>query len=460
MLHVSDLTKIHSQSNAEIYFDDSTIGSDGTVLVTDKYALTGYFTGEEISYVATVPAFRAVKASFDGHVITVKASDSAGPFKVQVTTKSGKVYNSRDLIFKVSAGRPDLTLDANDSYNADKGIPFTVETESARIPISGRVSDPSATVKYRILTVKANLSEQGIVTSSEQLAPGEFKNLSVTGRGYWSIDGLRANNFESGISVVEIVAESSSGLTDAEAVFVKKIPYEPETPVVDENGKAVEKDVPRFYWFKGRDIYGICLYQGKLDKDFEYKRLESIPSSVESINFSVTTDTKKKFISPSIGVASENNMSGYFKSIDGIDYKSGMNVLLNRGSTKAEGHNVVACITTRRELKGANFKITGEAAPGGDFSQNGNATLSLVDTAEDGLMTYEAVIPFYNLPARITKISVVATDVKGSICAVEGTMNIIREHAIVANQPAVYWVCGEGTVYDADTKTYRSNFEF
>ena len=454
LLHVSDLTKIHSQSNAEIYFDDSTIGSDGTVLVTDKYALTGYFTGEEISYVATVPAFRAVKASFDGHVITVKASDSAGPFKVQVTTKSGKVYNSRDLIFKVPAGRPDLTLDANDSYNADKGIPFTVETESARIPISGRVSDPSATVKYRILTVKANLSEQGIVTSSEQLAPGEFKNLSVTGRGYWSIDGLRANNFESGISVVEIVAESSSGLTDAEAVFVKKIPYEPETPAVDENGKAVEKDVPRFYWFKGRDIYGICLYQGKLDKDFEYKRLESIPSSVESINFSVTTDTKKKFTSPSIGVASENNMSGYFKSIDGIDYKSGMNVLLNRGSTKAEGHNVVACITTRRELKGANFKITGEASPGGDFSQNGNATLSLVDTAEDGLMTYEAVIPFYNLPARITKISVVATDVKGSICAVEGTMNIIREHAIVANQPAVYWVCGEGTVYDADTKTY------
>lgn len=177
LLHVSDLTKIHSQSNAEIYFDDSTIGSDGTVLVTDKYALTGYFTGEEISYVATVPAFRAVKASFDGHVITVKASDSAGPFKVQVTTKSGKVYNSRDLIFKVPAGRPDLTLDANDSYNADKGIPFTVETESARIPISGRVSDPSATVKYRILTVKANLSEQGIVTSSEQLAPGEFKNL-------------------------------------------------------------------------------------------------------------------------------------------------------------------------------------------------------------------------------------------------------------------------------------------
>lgn len=459
IVKVRDLTKMWTDTPG-VYFTDSTVSEDGTVLALKEKPLTGYFAGGRIASVSLSPAQKGVEAAFKGNVITLTSEVDSSEFKVLVTDASGAVYTSRALNFKAPSDKLVLTLDDTQSYNADRGIPFEFETPSSKLNISGKVTVPQAKLRYRILSVKADMMDDVLLVGSERAADTDFEDIEVSKRGTWSISKLGFDSFSDGIAVVEIVAQTADGQEAAQAVFVRKIPYAPSEPVLDAKGKALTKANPKLYWLSGRDNYGVCVYQGTVDNAFKYIRKENLRSDEPAITFAVnTTDTPKpvKYSAPNLNVQAESKIAVEITTVNDEAYKSGMDVQLNRTMAKDESHFAVVTVKSNSEVKSVSYKIDGVEAPGGNASQSGNAAATLVSTDPETFEnTYTASIPLANLPARITNISV-AAEAKGKKAVCNGTINVIRQHDVIDNESAIYWQSEGLTHYDDSLKAYVLN---
>ncbi|WP_407396449.1 Ig-like domain-containing protein [Treponema sp.] len=458
IVNIRDLTKIWTDTPG-VYFTDSKITEDGAVIALKDKPLTGYFAGGKISSVALSPAQRGVDVSFKGNVITLSSETDSTEFKVQVTDASGAVYTSRALKFVAPLEKLVLSLDDTEAYNADRGIPFEFETPDTKLSISGKVTVPSAKVRYRILSVKANMFNDVLLVGSERAEDTDWSTIDVSRRGTWSITNLNFNSFAEGVAVVEIVAETADGQDSAQAVFIRKIPYAPEEDVMDGKKKVV-KAAPKMYWLSGRDNYGVCVYQGSLDNAFKYVRKENLRADEPAIVFTANTqDTPKpvKISSSPLNVQAESRIDVELSNIDNETYKSGMNVLLGRGAPKDESHAVSVTVKSNSVIKSVSYTIDGVDAPGGLSKQSGSAPLNLISSDPETFENvYSATIPLSNLPARITNIAVSA-EARGKTVVAKGTFNVIRQHENIDNQPAIYWQCEGKTRYDDSLKAYVLN---
>lgn len=457
IVNVLDLTKINTSAPG-VYFDDSYVEEDGAVLAGD-IPVAGYFAGGTIALVETVPAMRAVSVTNEGNVILVSSAASSKEFSVRVTTDAGAVYESRAMHFYEKPVLPSITLDPSDSYNTERGIPFSFETTDTTLSISGKVTSAGAsTLKYRILAVRAEMpsSAGGLVVSSAPVTPTEFTDISLNRRGNFTLDNLGFDTFADGISVVEFVAEDEAGNKTAAAVFVRKIPYAPAEPVVGADGKPVKKDVPRVYWLSGHDYYGVCVYQGTVDSEFKYVRADEVRADAAPMVFTVTpTDLEANKKAPSyssepLSVRSESRLSAAISTVDGAAYKNGMTIVLDRNTSAEAGRKAVVQIKSNAAVSNVAYKIEGTETAGGNSLQNGSAA---VKTITDG-REYQAEIPLANLPAGITKISAVVTDATGAKKTATGTIVILRNHAVLDSEPRVYWTASDGVYFDSERSAY------
>ncbi len=459
---ILDLTKMHTNTPG-VFFDDSVVSDDGSVLADSKNPLTGYFAGGKISSIALEPSQKSINASFDGHIITLSSDSDSEPFVVSVTTDAGAVYKSRSLTFKAPSEKLVLTLD-NEDYSAERGVPFEFSSKDLKLDVSGKVSAQNASLRYRILAVKANLLEDVFLTSSEPVSPSEFKSIDIK-RGSWSIDSFGFDNFVDGVSVIEILAETADGQKASQAILVKKIPLAPaSSDFLDDKGNPMQKAEPKLYWLEGFDYYGVCVYQGQVDNEFKYVRSSTIRADQAPIEFTTSpldADDAKKvpvYKATPLAVVSPSIIKPRIVNIDGAEYKSGMDVAIDRVIPKDEIHTVLVSIKSNSQLKNVAYVLDGETAPGGKSTQEGNVApveISYDDELKE--YEYEASIPLRDLPARITKLNAVVSDVRGYSVKVNGTFNVLRNHVILDSESRIYWTSTEDTVYNDELKAYVLN---
>ncbi len=478
ILNISDLTKPHLE-NPGIYFTDSTVDETGGFLTDGKNTLQGYFVGGEIASVTIIPSIRGISVKNQGNLVSVESSDSSEEFIVRVTTSFGATYDSRKLHFMKKGKLP--SLEVAQAADSEKGIPLEFETARDRKTISGSVDDSSTRVSYRIFGVKVNYDENGFVSSSEVIEPGEFIPLSLDRRQRFSIENLKSDDFVDGISVVEIMATNDSGST-TKSVFVKKINPVPKVNPDDENASAKKPAEPALYWLKGNDYYGIAVYQGSLggkehDEDDEASdrsefvliKYDDILASQQKLvlrriasDVDAVLDPKaKKGTLPSRKVYSveltpppvQSSVEAYFTKIDEEDYKSGMNILLPRGTSKEAGHSIFMKAKSANKITSVEYKISGENFAGGDASQSGNFVPAPVSEGSD---EYEFSIPLFNLPARMTNLEVTIKDIFGQK-TFKASFMVLREHKNIDNEAKVYWAELGSVKFNQDSKSYVLN---
>lgn len=465
LLNITDLSRQHG-GELGVRFDDSTIGENGGILYTAATEpVTGYFNGGAISSVTVVPAVRNVSVRYEENVIIVTPSAPTSRFRVQVTSDTGATYTSKELYFYAPETAPTITLNESPYFNTAEGKAFDfnpVENAETPVPssmtVSGHVTGDNVSVNYRILSVDAKLPifAGGLMTSVESPKIGEYKNVSVNRNGDFSLPAMSVKDFGYGYYVVEITAGTPSGLKDSTAVFVRNIPPAFEDTVIDGLGRTITKLPPQLRWITGEDYYGVALYQGSLDRSFEYVKAKDITVAQESIAFSVVDvngapdrkGEKPTFTSENLPVKASSIIEGRFTTIDGRTYMSGMNIPLKRSSALPDPLHL--SISTNAPITSVSYEFVGEEGFGGDNNSRGTATLTTLADAE----SYEALIPVQNLPARMTDVIATITDVRGNTKKVNGTINIVRPHAIVDSLKKVYWMELDGSRYSDSLSAY------
>lgn len=437
VLNITDLTQINVEKPG-VYFTDSVIAENGAVKINADRPLTGYFAGGKISSVATVPAVRGVSASFEGNVITVKASESASSakFKVRVTTDIWTNYDSKEMYFYAEEKPPVITLDSTSKYDTANGRPFEFLTQSDKLSISGSVTAESdVKLSYRIFSAKVDIDANGVISSIKNPETSELKNVELNRRGKFSITNLTVEKeFASdGFYVVELIAESASGKKSAEAVFVRKIPY----PPVATGDKKISKKEPKLFWLKGQNYYAICVYQGDTDRQFKVVKAEEIKADSASLKFdvkAVDAESKGKIpsYSESLNVSAAVEVDAYFAEIDGAPYKSGMSIVLEKNPAPESVKKGLIKIKSNSAVTAVSYSFNG--------SSEKTASLKASSTPSE----YEAEFALTGLPAKINSIKAVITTSNGAKTVINGTVIVLRTHSVLNNAPRIYWAERDG----------------
>lgn len=435
-------------TNPGVYFTDSSVSEDGTIHYVEGRNVSGYFLGATARSVSVVPEVRGVKASLKGNSIILTSNGNSGNFVVRVTTASGATYSSKEMHFVANPSPATLTID-NDSV--ETGVPVDFATQNS-LTVSGRVSsDSDATLKYRVLAVQATLVD-GVVKSSQAVpvpSVDEAVPVELNSKGSFSVT-FKPTDFVDGVSVIEFIAENASGKQTAKAVVVNNVPA--KRIKMDDTEVIPPSDVPRVYWLHGVDWYGVCLYQGNVDKSFTYIKTDSLRADAGKITFTVSpTDVDKPATyTATANAAKAGTISSYFHSVDGVDYASGMNIVMKQGTVKDEGHSATVFIDSTAAIVSADWSITGPDTVGGDISQKGKAVPITIEEAKK----YKIEIPLANLPARATTIQVTVTDATGATETIRGTINVVRNHSVVNEAETVYLLPFGKTVYDSAKSRY------
>lgn len=431
---VIDYTKIYGPTPG-VYFNDSNISSEGAITVDGNNSVTGYFIGGRISSVTTVPAVRGVTARASGNCITVTSAAATTPFTVRVTTSAGAVYNSRQMFFPSTEAAPVIRLTNDNSLATEVFNNFNTRNT---LSISGTVtsvSDP--TVKYRVLSAKVFYDESGTVTGSQLVPAQTLENATpiTVRRGAFTLN-LTADSFVDGISIVEIIATNASGKLSSTAVLIRKI----QNPVSEDlTGSASQPAQPAYYWLhgdgEGMDYYAVCVYQGDTGSIFDYKPYASLPVGKTTLDFKGAKITVDK---------ADAGATGMFTSVDGTDYKSGMEILEVKGGTiDTDPHSMVATIKSSSPVTSVNWTANGKPLPVG--------TIRTTETSG----VYEAEVPISGLPAGLVNISAVVNN----STTITGTVSVLRSHSVVDNSETVYWTTAGGAVYDSANRRYILNNE-
>ncbi|MCR5218020.1 Ig-like domain-containing protein [Treponema sp.] len=432
ILNITDLTQINVEKPG-VYFTDSIVAENGAVKINPDYPLTGYFAGGKISSVATVPAVRGVSAAFDGNVITVTAAPgaSSAKFKVRVTTDIWTNYDSQEMYFYSDEKAPVITIDSTSKYDTENGRAFEFLTQSDKLSISGGVTaDSDVSISYRIFSAKVQIDDSGFISVISNPETSELTKVDLNRRGKFSITNLTTDKeFASdGMYVVELVAESASGKKSAEAVFVRKIPY---PPAAGGDKKSSKKD-PKLFWLKGENYYGICVYQGECDNLFKVVKADEIKADTGSLKFEVkATDAEVKGKAPSytesLSVSAPVEIDAHFAEIDGAPYKSGMSIVLEKGTNAEAGHKGLIKINS-------NAAVTGVT-----YSFNGGSEKSAAILPGSTGPEYSAEFPLANLPAKINSLKAVVTTAGGTKKEITGTIIVLRTHAVLNNAAKIFW---------------------
>ena len=432
IFNISDFTHTYSE-NAGIFFSDSVVSPDGALSVDENGNVTGYFAGGRITGVAVNPRNRSISASASGNSIILKCSVPTDKFTVRVTTSSGAIYESKPLYFPSQESAPSITLTNDNSLQTGAFNNFNTKDT---ISISGNVASVSTpTVRYRILAAKVLYDENGTVVGSQAVPAqklAECATLPVR-RGSFTLN-LSADDFVDGISVIEFIATNSTGKLSTTAALVRKIQNAVSAELSD--GIVAEPAPPATYWLHGdgdgMDYYGVTVYQGDLGMMFLHKKYSALPSGSSTLELNGTTVNVTKAATPA---------NGRFISVDGLPYMSGMEIKAQKGGTiDSDPHSLVAKIISDSPVQSVMWTANGNPLPEGTIRDNGNGV-------------YEAEVPLVNLPAGIVKINAL---INGS-SNINGTVSVLRNHAVVDNSETIYWTSAGNVSYDAASKLYILN---
>ncbi len=448
LVNVMDLTQAHTETPG-VYFDDSTVADDGSIIVSADKPASGYFVGGTARTVEIVPATRAASARLDGNsIILVPGNGGSGDVRIRVTTTSGAVYNSKPVHFLSTEAAPTLTIDSNSLWDSEAGLAVDV-TQNTSFRVTGSISsETAATLRYRILSAQATVSE-GIVTGSNALPVPEItaaRNVTL-GRGNSFSVNFSASDFVDGVSVIEFIASNSSGNQVAQAVPVRKI-AEARTELLEGETSIPSPAGPAAYWLKGLDYYAVGVFQGSADKVFKRVEYSSITPSQKSLSFSITPSDSKKYrpASASVAVSKPSNIDARVITVDGKPYASGMKIEMDQ---KESGHSATVRIVSEAAISSVKYSISGESFAGGSANPSGSASVRQVEGN-----VYEADIPFGDLPARINEISATITDSNGGTFNMKAHIIVVRRHEVRDSGEKVFWAAGKDSQYDTARSRY------
>lgn len=419
-IRVVNTTKVNSKTQ-EVVFSDSTIDSDGTVIMEGDH-ISGYFIGGEAKSVALVPATSFVTASLDGNQIIIKdtgAAGSSGALKVRVTTDEGLSIDSRELTFiKPDSDIPQISI--NDvATNLITDI-----SNGEKVPITGRVVCDSgiASLSYRVFSSEPVIKPgAGAVSSMTEPKVTVSNGLSREKSFYVPLDTTALGP---GVHILEITVRSNGGNKASCAMAFKNLPPLDVLP----NGKVAKANNPMFVWVDSEDTYCAAAYQGDAQDDFSI--FKSSDMSAGNNNLSASTYISgKTFSSKHTRVKEIETITASIESIGSADYLSGMPVVLGAGMST----NMTVAVNTSDPITSFHYDIEGEATPGGS-NQSGNPKVDSSGTGE-----YKVSIPLQGLPARMNRIKI-------AIKTARSTKTLIGSFAVV--RPA------EGDNIDDEKKIY------
>lgn len=443
VLNIKDLTRIESPS-PQVLFSDSCVSESGDITLDPDFPVTGYFSGGNAKSVQFVPKTKFATVSLSGNTIILRGTGEQGnsdPVKVRVTTTQGLTYDSRDLIFHSDHPAPVVKINGADYTHPYDG--------NNTIHLEGMVTSesPISRFGYRILSANANVTSDIVMgVDALPVSYANFTAVKYSKDGHFSVD-IDPYNFLRGMYVIEVVAEN--GKQAADAVFVRKIPPLPARSI--DGSKEAVANPPVVTWFDSVDVYYVTTYQGNLNEPVcqRFARDDMKPG-VNYLTVGGNYDAKKTY-SSSLTVRKEDGVKVAFKSVGEVSYSSGMTFIIPRGAKGRDAPKLVAVIRSEDPVKAVSYEISGEEAPGGDVRQAGKALdIDAVDTN-----MYEAVIPLENLPARLTKVKVIADTEKGS-GSYEGTILVVRQYdaSMIDNARKFYWTPQEPVVYNSIDNRY------
>jgi hypothetical protein len=185
-------------------FDDPRIGEGGKVTLSADEPLVGAFYREEIASLRFDPPTDVVKASADGHAISIAAAREglSAATKIVVKTKLGHEFSSAPFIFDCDDTAPRIAFDG----------PAEGQWFSGRTALTGRVDDAGG------VSSVAYIAKAGA-------AP---KSVSLGADGRFSI-ALMPADFDQGPAVVEVEATDAAG--NASRAF-RSLGFDTESPKV------------------------------------------------------------------------------------------------------------------------------------------------------------------------------------------------------------------------------------
>lgn len=426
----------------EVVFDDSVVSEDGLIESDFEFPATGYFIGADAFSAELVPPTPFASVQLDGNLIKlVPGKDAVGfsePVVVRVTAADGKTFDSRPLRFRHDNVFPQIKIDGGTdsvAFRADGGA-FSVSGEI----LCGTEIKSAA---YRILSVSAEIKNSVISAVKDVPFPQNFTEIQLGADGRFSFD-VYPSEVPLGMHVIEIVAETVGGNSSSAASAFSTIP-----DVHEVNGKMPSPKPPVIRFVDGVDAYGLALFQGELDRNFQVFRRDDMSEGANQVVMTVT-DSAGKILSGKFTVNKKPTLSAVFAAVNGEPYFSGKTVVLDGAS---DSGSVTVLVDSGAAVSSVSYEIYGDEVPGGTAVQKGNAKLQ---KPEDGSSRWSAEIPLSGLPVRINRIK--ATVKAGGLeRTITGSVAVVREEVPerLDDDERIYGFASAGAKYNEVSNTYH-----
>ena len=472
-----------------------------------------------VSIVPYTPFAKAKLVGNQIKITTVEKEGVSDPVNVKVTLESGRVIRSQQFVFKCEKEKPEISLrgtrDFQDIYGKDGDVEISGRASSAFgiddigyriIPIStdiknyvinkislGRPGEivwsknqagaPSATFIPKVdgggagsggagdgasgETAGGNGSGagDGSAGSGEAGVTGEVAPAPITvkpefenNKGSFSLIIPKPIMGAEGLYVIEIVAKSKGKLEASTAVVVKNIPDVPVLKNEDGTDALAQPVVknPVIVWVDGVDVYGVGVYQGKLDNNFKHFPRSEMKEGGNNLEMTATADNGL-VANGAYTANKECTLSANFANVGGAEYLSGMPVVVKYGNDPASAGPVVQVhIDSVIPVSSVTYEITGEDVPGGNVTVRGSAKFE--NTSLNDPAKWVAEIPLANLPVRVTKIKV-TVKAGGLVKVISGSVSVVRpkEPSMENDKNNIYGFAGSGTYYSESNRAYLLN---
>ena len=427
----------------KIVFDDSRFDSEGGVINNPEFPASGYVIGATPTSVELVPSTPFAHAELDGNQIRLVAQNAVGSSEnvvVRVRTAEGGVLESSPIRFKADTALPEISININDSSTS-------LDARYEDISVSGNVKCATGvgSVKYRLLKIAANIQKGVIASVVPEPVTQDLQSLNVDRSGNFTLS-LSAQDYDFGIYVVEIIAESAGGNKTATAFSFSTIPE-----VEEVNGKIPAAKAPVIVWLDGFDVYAVAVYQGELESNFATFYRLNMNEGNNPVDFSVTDPASGKVIFGKYTAVKNPSLSANFALVDGEEYLSGKTVVLNYGEKSAKTISVY--IDTGAAVNSVSYEFSGNETFGGDNVQKGSA--KLIKPLPDNPNRWIAEIPVANLPARINKCTV--TIKAGTLeQTISGSIKVVRvnDSEKIDDDAKIYALPDSSVSYNEDESSY------
>ncbi|MBR2107771.1 MAG: hypothetical protein IJ937_10945, partial [Treponema sp.] len=424
------------QDEPLVVFDDSTVAEDGSIICNSEFPVTGYVIGANAKSVELFPATPFAKAELEGNLIRLIPQNAIGSSEkvvVRVRTDKGKVFDSREIVFKNDSVLPTIEID---NYSDS----FAINGEEEKFVIKGKVSCETGvgSLKYRVLSSRAEIRNAVISSVKPMAVPETFGEIPFSKNGSFELE-INTMDFYSGMYIVEIVAESAGGNKSVKGVAFRLIPE-----IQEVKGKLPTARPPVISWLDGYNVYAVGLYQGELNREYQEFSREDMIEGANPLEFSVVGEDGKT-IASKYTAQKAPSLEANIAYVNDLPYMSGMPVIVPYGAKT--GGKISVYIDTGASVNSVSYEFVGDDVPGGDVKQSGSA--KLIKPTEDEPTRWIAEIPVVNLPVRINKVNI--TVKAGSLeKKISGSVAVVRDYdETTINNPEKVFIQPDGSViYD------------